>query len=70
MQKIGEKVLDKICEDKNLAKQYRLGFHLPPINSVDHLHLHCFVEPLQSWRYSWLHYGKLFNSVDDILHKL
>jgi hypothetical protein len=27
----------------------RFGFHRPPFNSVDHLHLHCMALPYISW---------------------
>lgn len=27
------------------AQQHRFGFHQPPFNSVNHLHLHCFALP-------------------------
>ena len=34
----------------------QFGFHLPPFNSVDHLHLHCFALPFtpawKAWKYS------------------
>eukprot|EP00242_Pyramimonas_sp_CCMP2087_P012097 CAMPEP_0198212166 /NCGR_PEP_ID=MMETSP1445-20131203/25559_1 /TAXON_ID=36898 /ORGANISM="Pyramimonas sp., Strain CCMP2087" /LENGTH=174 /DNA_ID=CAMNT_0043886555 /DNA_START=183 /DNA_END=703 /DNA_ORIENTATION=- len=34
------------------------GFHLPPFNSVDHLHLHCFALPFRpawkAWKYKQL----------------
>ncbi|XP_010542199.1 PREDICTED: bifunctional adenosine 5'-phosphosulfate phosphorylase/adenylylsulfatase HINT4-like isoform X2 [Tarenaya hassleriana] len=30
---------------------YRFGFHQPPLNSVDHLHLHCFALPfIPRWK--------------------
>eukprot|EP00249_Psilotum_nudum_P013523 c24378_g1_i1 orf=91-597(+) len=30
---------------------FRFGFHRPPLNSVDHLHLHCMALPFNSrWR--------------------
>ncbi|KAH6788701.1 histidine triad nucleotide-binding 4 [Perilla frutescens var. frutescens] len=33
------------------AEQYRFGFHQPPFNSVDHLHLHCFALPyIPKWK--------------------
>ncbi|KAJ4712754.1 Histidine triad nucleotide-binding 3 [Melia azedarach] len=32
-------------------KQYRFGFHQPPLNSVDHLHLHCLALPyIPTWK--------------------
>mmetsp|Transcript_29281 Transcript_29281/g.52358 ORF Transcript_29281/g.52358 Transcript_29281/m.52358 type:complete len:94 (-) Transcript_29281:155-436(-) len=31
--------------------EYKTGFHMPPLYSVDHLHLHCFALPHQpSWK--------------------
>ncbi|KAK9722259.1 hypothetical protein K7432_002800 [Basidiobolus ranarum] len=51
----------------------RLGFHIPPFNSIDHLHLHCLGLPFRNW---WIG-GKYsrntplwFNSIDTILEKL
>ena len=70
MRKIGEKVLNKICEEKGVEKNFRFGFHLPPVNSIDHLHLHCFIEPLSGFKYNKIDYGWLLNSVEDVIKKL
>ncbi|CAN0352204.1 unnamed protein product, partial [Ectocarpus fasciculatus] len=32
-------------------------FHVPPINSIDHLHLHCIQDPQTM---SWLNYVKYY----------
>ncbi|KAH9317707.1 hypothetical protein KI387_019476, partial [Taxus chinensis] len=42
MLKIGQSLLQK---DVPGALGYRFGFHQPPFNSVNHLHLHCFALP-------------------------
>ncbi|CAN6723243.1 unnamed protein product [Malus baccata var. baccata] len=34
-----------IQQDAPQCHQYRFGFHQPPFNSVNHLHLHCFALP-------------------------
>ncbi|KAF3633923.1 Autophagy-related protein 8C [Capsicum annuum] len=39
---VGKSLLHK---DAPQSKRYRFGFHQPPFNSVDHLHLHCFALP-------------------------
>ncbi|CAM6024310.1 unnamed protein product [Sphagnum balticum] len=33
----------------NESNSYRFGFHRPPFNNVDHLHLHCMAFPYISW---------------------
>lgn len=52
----------------------RFGYHLPPFNSVDHLHLHCFGLPFapawKAWKYEttlgvslwWLPKAKLLQA--------
>jgi galactose-1-phosphate uridylyltransferase len=70
MHEIGQKILDRICEKQGIEKSYRFGFHLPPFNSIDHLHLHCFIEPLTSWKYDKVYYGIVLNSIEDTLEKL
>lgn len=70
MQRVGEQVLDKVCTERMISKEYRFGFHLPPVNSVDHIHLHCFVLPITSWKYNWLVYGWGLNSVESVIKKI
>ncbi|XP_060179965.1 bifunctional adenosine 5'-phosphosulfate phosphorylase/adenylylsulfatase HINT4 [Lycium barbarum] len=39
---VGKSLLHR---DAPQSKHYRFGFHQPPFNSVDHLHLHCLALP-------------------------
>ncbi|KAG0449315.1 hypothetical protein HPP92_020664 [Vanilla planifolia] len=43
------------------SKLYRFGFHKPPFNSVNHLHLHCFALPfIPRWKnLKYLSFGPL-----------
>lgn len=48
MLKTGETLMHR---DAPAAEEYRFGFHRPPFNSVNHLHLHCMALPYHSrWR--------------------
>jgi hypothetical protein len=38
MQAVGRSLLEQFAP----GAPYEFGYHLPPFNSVDHLHLHCF----------------------------
>ncbi|KAF5734895.1 histidine triad nucleotide-binding protein 3 [Tripterygium wilfordii] len=42
MLNVGQMLLQR---DAPHAIKYRYGFHQPPFNSVDHLHLHCLALP-------------------------
>ena len=53
MQALGSKALDSLSTTK--APETRFGFHIPPIRSVDHLHLHCLALPFRS-RYRAIKY--------------
>lgn len=45
---VGQNLLQR---DAPHAKHYRFGFHQPPFNSVNHLHLHCFALPfIPRWK--------------------
>jgi len=37
------------------ASDQRFGFHIPPFNSINHLHLHAFGLPFRSRLTSWFH---------------
>ncbi|RLM64515.1 hypothetical protein C2845_PM16G15040 [Panicum miliaceum] len=48
MVKVGKDLLN---QDAPNSEEHRFGFHQPPFNSVDHLHLHCLALPfMPSWR--------------------
>ncbi|KAM7525576.1 hypothetical protein LguiA_015478 [Lonicera macranthoides] len=42
MLNVGQSLLHR---DSPQSKQYKFGFHQPPLNSVNHLHLHCLALP-------------------------
>jgi diadenosine tetraphosphate (Ap4A) HIT family hydrolase len=69
MQAYLEQVLSSIYQEKfssPAAREcFRIGFHLPPLISVYHIHLHGFILPFKnkligSYKYS---YGPVFKSV-------
>ncbi|ONK73773.1 uncharacterized protein A4U43_C04F35220 [Asparagus officinalis] len=55
MLKVGQTLLLK---DAPCSRLYRFGFHQPPFNSVNHLHLHCFALPFMP-RWKQLKYTSL-----------
>ncbi|TKY70834.1 Histidine triad nucleotide-binding protein 3 [Spatholobus suberectus] len=59
--------------DAPQCQQYRFGFHQPPLNSVNHLHLHCLALPYTPrWRYiKYLSFGPLgFIEAEKFLEKI
>uniref|UniRef100_A0ACD5UDR4 Uncharacterized protein n=1 Tax=Avena sativa TaxID=4498 RepID=A0ACD5UDR4_AVESA len=48
MVKVGKDLLGR---DAPGSEEHRFGFHQPPFNSIDHLHLHCLALPfIPSWK--------------------
>ncbi|OIS97415.1 PREDICTED: bifunctional adenosine 5'-phosphosulfate phosphorylase/adenylylsulfatase HINT4 [Nicotiana attenuata] len=68
---VGKSLLHR---DAPQSKHYRFGFHQPPFNSVDHLHLHCFALPYTpSWRFiKYLSLGPLggFIEAEKLLERI
>ncbi|KAG2193295.1 hypothetical protein INT47_008656 [Mucor saturninus] len=47
---LGKRLLKEQGFNPEDATQTRLGFHVPPFNSVDHLHLHVMGLPFRGWK--------------------
>ncbi|XP_039056325.1 bifunctional adenosine 5'-phosphosulfate phosphorylase/adenylylsulfatase HINT4-like [Hibiscus syriacus] len=70
MLNVGETMLSRDAPQPN---KYRFGFHQPPLNSVDHLHLHCFALPfIPRWKQlKYLSSGPLgFIEAEKLLEKI
>jgi len=50
--------------------EYRFGYHEPPMNSVEHLHLHCIVLPITSPYLNGVIYGKKLARTEQIIAKI
>ncbi|KAH7332258.1 hypothetical protein KP509_20G078600 [Ceratopteris richardii] len=63
MLKTGQTLMQR---DAPAAVKYRFGFHRPPLNSVNHLHLHCLALPYSSWwrSFKYLSLGPFGGYVD------
>ncbi|KAI3982478.1 hypothetical protein MKX01_006609 [Papaver californicum] len=65
---------DLVHRDASESKEYKFGFHRPPFNSVDHLHLHCFALPfIPRWKHvKYMSMGPLggFIEVEKLLQKI
>ncbi|KAM3687012.1 hypothetical protein ACB098_10G045200 [Castanea mollissima] len=70
MLEVGQTLLRR---DAPQCTQYRFGFHQPPLNSVNHLHLHCLALPyMPRWKcVKFLSVGSLgFLEAEKLLEKL
>ncbi|KAL1316654.1 bifunctional adenosine 5'-phosphosulfate phosphorylase/adenylylsulfatase HINT4 isoform X3 [Arachis ipaensis] len=48
-----------LLRDAPHSNHHRFGFHQPPLNSVNHLHLHCLALPYTPSRWRFLKYMPL-----------
>ncbi|XP_065857886.1 bifunctional adenosine 5'-phosphosulfate phosphorylase/adenylylsulfatase HINT4 isoform X1 [Euphorbia lathyris] len=70
MLSVGQALLQR---DAPQSKQYRYGFHQPPLNSVNHLHLHCLALPFRPrWKHvKYMGLGPLgFLEAEKLLEKI
>ncbi|KAK9984680.1 hypothetical protein SO802_034205 [Lithocarpus litseifolius] len=70
MLEVGQTLLRR---DAPQCTQYRFGFHQPPLNSVNHLHLHCLALPyVPRWKcVKFLSVGSFgFLEAEKLLEKL
>ncbi|OMJ66217.1 hypothetical protein SteCoe_37028 [Stentor coeruleus] len=53
------------------GEKYAFGFHYPPRNSIDHLHMHCLVKPFKKFK-SKMSYSKYFwfISPEEVVRKI
>ena len=72
MEVVGKKQLDEMVGHDRTENQSLYGFHVPPFNSVDHLHLHCFVLPFLSGfkQLKYLPKTPWFCTLTDLMQKL
>lgn len=61
MKELGHKVGKEIGK----GNKYRLGFHIPPFFSIEHLHLHVCIEPCDSLWKSWVKFGLILRDIDE-----
>ncbi|KAF3322395.1 Histidine triad nucleotide-binding protein 3 [Carex littledalei] len=70
MLKVGEELLNR---DAPNSVEHRFGFHQPPFNSINHLHLHCLALPFTpAWKQvKYTPLGRLgFIGANKVLEKL
>ena len=48
----------------------RFGFHAPPMNSINHLHMHGFVLPMKDKTKNLIVYGYMLTPPEKIIKKL
>lgn len=62
----GEALLKRLRPNES----YRFGYHEPPMNTIDHLHLHCIVLPITSDYLNNVIYGFKLTPTDKIIAKV
>ena len=69
--------MKKICIDllKELhpnekEADFKMGFHYPPFNSINHLHLHGIILPIKNFFYKYIASWLCFRDIDVVLRDL
>ena len=66
LEEAGQALLSRLRPEST----YRFGYHEPPMNSIDHLHLHCIVLPITSKYLDQVIYGFKLASTQKIISKI
>lgn len=59
-----------LLEERGINCNKKFGFHVPPWNSINHLHYHCFRLPITNCFYDNIVYGCFLTPMDSIIEKL
>ncbi len=66
MEEAGKALLKK----RRPNAEYRFGYHEPPKNTIDHLHLHCIVLPITNPYLNGVVFGKFLTKTETIIAKI